>query len=613
MSSVTTPFRSALRMLVGYVGATSPGRFAGFVVLVVVEGVLGPVAIAASGLVVARGGPALGAGLGSAEASALAVAIGLAGLAFTAGQVLAPIRSAVAMSIGSRVAQRMREQLLVATLGPPGVAHLEDAETAEEIRRAGEYEWADLAPLTRIVDELGAAMKTVVSAAGAGLLLVHFAWWAPLLLIAGAMATHRWMAHDEHAIIEQHEEYAGLQRRADYFRDVALDAAAAKEIRLFGLAGMLAARTRRHRTAFLAHVWRARRAGLRPVLLTLTTIAVSTGGVLAGLGDATVAGRVSAAELVVYVQAVVAVQMLCHPLLATWWVRQGAAALPHLQGLADRTSRLSLRATGSISARELPSDSVQLCGVRFAYPGQDREVLTGVDLEIPAGSSLAIVGRNGEGKTTLLKLLARLYDPTQGAIRVDGTDLQDLDVASWRAQMAVIFQDFTRFELSAGENVGFGSVANWADRDAARTAARRAGALDLIEDLPSGWDTVLSRHYRGGVELSGGQWQRVALARALRAAEGGARLLVLDEPTAALDVEAEAALFARFLELTAGTTTVLVTHRLSSVRHVDRIAVLEGGRIGEYGTHEELMAAGGGYSQMFRLQARRFEEGRDDA
>lgn len=613
MSTVTTPFRTALPMLVGYVAGTAPVRFIGFVALVVVEGVGGPLTIAASGLAVARAEPALAAGLDSPQAAALAFAIGLAGLAFTAGQLIAPIRSAVATSIGSMVAQRMREQLLSATLGPPGVAHLEDPETAEEIRRAGEYEWADLAPLTRIVDELGIAMKSVVGAVGAGVLLAGFAWWAPLMLIAGALATHLWMGRDEHEIIEQHEEYADLQRRADYFRDLALDPPAAKEIRLFGLSGILADRTRTHRTAFLGHVWRARRANRRPILLTLATIALSTGAVLAGLASETVAGRVSAAQLTVYVQAMITMQMVSHPLLATWWVRQGAAALPHLQGLAERTARLSYRATGSISAGEMPRRAIAFCGVGFGYPGQRLPVLNGVDLEIPAGSSLAIVGRNGEGKTTLLKLLARFYDPDVGTVRIDGTDLRDLDVASWRAQVAVIFSDFIRFELTAQQNVGFGRVEAWADHDGARTAARRAGALDLIDRLPAGWDTLLSRHYRGGIDLSGGQWQRIALARALRAAEGGARLLVLDEPTAALDVRAEAALFKRFLELTTGTTTVLVTHRLSSVRHVDRIAVLEDGRISEYGSHDELMAAGGAYSEMFSLQAQRFRRGRSDA
>lgn len=612
MSPATTPFFSALRLLVGYVARTAPARFTSFMVLVAVEGALAPLAIAASGLAVARAGPAMNAGLASPQARALGFAIALTGAAFAAGQVMAPIRHAVATSIGSRMAQRMREQLLTATLDPPGIAHLEDSATAEEIRRAGEYEWADLAPVSRIVQELGSAMKIVISAGGAGLLLTDFAWWAPLVLIIGALATHRWMAADEHRIVEQHEAHAGLQRRAEYFRDLALDPPAAKEVRLFGLAGLLAAQTRRYQTAFLGHVWRARRAARRPVLLTLGTIAVTGGSVLAALAYATLDGRVAVAELTVYVQAIMALQMMGHPLLATWWVRQGAAALPHLVGLHERTTELSFRAVGTQPATDRPRESIRFDGVGFRYPGHERAVLDGVDLEIPAGSSLAVVGRNGEGKTTMLKLLARLYDPDRGSILVDGTDLRDLDLGAWRAQVAVIFQDFIRFELSARENVGFGRVGEASDLAAARRAADRAGALDLIERLPSGWDTVLARHYRDGMDLSGGQWQRIALARALRAAEGGARLLVLDEPTASLDVRAEAELFDRFLELTAGTTTVLVTHRLSSVRHVDRIAVLDGGRIGELGTHEELLDAGGIYSRMFRLQAQRFEEGKND-
>ncbi|GAB3757420.1 ABC transporter ATP-binding protein [Microlunatus parietis] len=613
MSTVTTPFPVALRLLVGYVASTDRLRFAGFVVLVVVEGLLGPVTIAASGLAVARAAPAFGAGLDSAAAAALAAAVGLAGLAFAAGQLITPLRDAVATSLGSRVAQRMREQLLSATVGPPGLAHLEDPETAEEIRRAGEYEWADLAPLTTIVQQLGAALKTVISAAGAGVLLAGFAWWAPLLLILAAVGTHVWMAGNEHEIVEQHEAHAGQQRRADYFRDLALDPPAAKEVRLFGLAGWLAGRARRHRTAYLRHVWQARRANLRPVLLTLGTIAVANGAVLAALGATAVSGGLGAAELTVYVQALIALQSLGHPLLATWWVRQGAAALPHLVGLAERTHRLSVRPRGSAPAIGMPRRELRLSGVRFGYPGHDRPVLDGVELAIPAGSSLAIVGRNGEGKTTLLKLLARFYDPDEGAVRIDGTDLRDLDLASWRAQLAVIFQDFIRYELTAHQNVGFGRVETAGDPEAVRRAAERAGALELIKDLPDGWQTVLSRHYRGGVDLSGGQWQRIALARALRAADAGARLLVLDEPTAALDVRAEAALFERFLELTAGTTTVLVTHRLSSVRHVDRIAVLDRGRIAQHGTHAELMATDGLYRRMYRLQARRFDEGVHDA
>jgi ATP-binding cassette, subfamily B, bacterial len=202
--------------------------------------------------------------------------------------------------------------------------------------------------------------------------------------------------------------------------------------------------------------------------------------------------------------------------------------------------------------------------------------------------------------------LARLYHPSAGRITVDGTDVADLDPAAWRRQLAVIFQDFARYELAAADNVGFGALALSDDRAARERAAARAGALGIIEGLPAGWGTPLSRQQPGGADLSGGEWQRVALARALLAVEAGATVLVLDEPTANLDVRAEAELFDRFLELTAGCTTLLVSHRFSTVRRAQRICVLDGGRVAELGSHDELMALGGLYSSFYGLQSARF-------
>ena len=192
---------------------------------------------------------------------------------------------------------------------------------------------------------------------------------------------------------------------------------------------------------------------------------------------------------------------------------------------------------------------------------------------------------------------------------VDGVDLGALDAEAWRGRVAAIFQDFARYHLSVRENVAIGASLLAGNMEKLRTAARKAGALDVIESLPYGWDTVLSREYEGGVDLSGGQWQRIALARALFAVEGGARLLILDEPTANLDVRAEAELYDRFLEITAGLTTVLISHRFSTVRRADRIVVLEAGGVVEEGSHDELMAEGGRYTAMFRVQAERFAEG----
>jgi ATP-binding cassette, subfamily B, bacterial len=601
-------FLGSLRLLLSFVVRAAPGRSAVFFALLLVEGLLGPVVIALSGLAVQRAPAALDAGPTSAGAYDLGVVVVLIAVAFAVGQALAPVRSALATSIGSSLTQQMRDRLLDATTSPAGVAHLDDPVVADEIQRAGQYEAGAMAPMTSIMQELGTAATTVVVGGGAAYLLAGFAWWAPVLLVGAAVATHVWMAPDERRVILEREEFAVGERRANYLRDLALDPPAAKETRLFGLVDFLVAETRRQRQGVLERMWRARRARLVPVLATIATIAGAAGLVIGALAWAAVDGQVTAAELTVDVQAIYAIGLLGHPLLSTWWVRQGAEALPHLLRLPERTFTARSCLAGSTSAAGLPRREIRLTGVRFSY-SNGRPVLDGLDLTIPAGTSLAIVGANGEGKTTLLKLLARLYDPDAGAILVDGHDLRDIAPDTWRRQLAVIFQDFVRYEASARDNIGFGRVDDLDNLEAARRAAGRSGALDLIEQLPSGWDTILSRQYPDGVDLSGGQWQRVALARALRAAEGGAKLLVLDEPTAALDVAAEAELFDRFLELTAGITTVLVTHRLSSVRHVDRIAVLDNGRVAELGSHEELLAADGTYARMFRLQAQRFATG----
>jgi ABC-type multidrug transport system fused ATPase/permease subunit len=244
-----------------------------------------------------------------------------------------------------------------------------------------------------------------------------------------------------------------------------------------------------------------------------------------------------------------------------------------------------------------PATEIRFRGVTFAYPSADKAVLEGFDLTIPAGSSLAIVGRNGSGKTTLAKLLCRLYDPQAGGIEVDGVDLRQLDLTDWRGRVAAVFQDFTRFELSLRDNVAPAGAPD----DVVRRALHEAGAAHLA-DL----DTVLARGYHGGTELSGGQWQRIALARALCAVRLGAGVVLLDEPTAQLDVRGEAEIFDRILTVTRHCTTILISHRFSTVRHADRICVVEHGRVVEIGSHEELMALGGRYRAMFDLQARPF-------
>jgi len=282
------------------------------------------------------------------------------------------------------------------------------------------------------------------------------------------------------------------------------------------------------------------------------------------------------------------------------WVLDGAGAVAKAVGRLDGSMQaVGALADGTQSALGLPQREIRFRGVSFAYAPDSRPVLDNFDLTIPAGSSLAIVGVNGAGKTTLAKLLCRLYDPQAGAIEVDGIDLRQLDLAQWRSRLTAVFQDYVRYELSLRSNVAPLGAAD----DVILGALREAGAEQLAE-----LETILARGYPGGTELSGGQWQRVALARTLAAVRLGAGVVLLDEPTAQLDVRGEAEIFERVLGATRACTTILVSHRFSTVRQADRICVLEAGRVVELGSHDELMALGGRYRSMFDLQAARFVE-----
>jgi ATP-binding cassette subfamily B protein len=292
---------------------------------------------------------------------------------------------------------------------------------------------------------------------------------------------------------------------------------------------------------------------------------------------------------------------------ADWLLVHGTKSLVSLERLADLARELAPSMPGLAPADGMPAQVLRIENVGFRYPGTERQVFSGLSLDIPAGRSLAIVGENGAGKTTLVKLLARLYDPVEGVISVDGHDLRGIEPSAWRRRVAVIFQDFVHYHLSVRDNVGFGDLALLGSQDALDRAAALAGADDTIASLPRGWDTIVAAGYKEGVDLSGGQWQRIALARALLAAQGGG-ILILDEPTASLDVRAEAELFDRFLDLTTGLTTVLISHRFSTVRRADRICVLEHGKVIELGSHDELLAARGRYAEMFELQASRFAD-----
>jgi len=309
------------------------------------------------------------------------------------------------------------------------------------------------------------------------------------------------------------------------------------------------------------------------------------------------AGRLALARVVTFATAALTASTIAFGGLS-WALDSAAAPVGAVLRLKPTMDRVGALVQGARVATRMPAREIRFRNVVFAYPNASEPVLSGFDLTIPAGSSLAIVGQNGAGKTTLAKLLCRLYDPQKGSIEVDGVDLRELDLDAWRARLTAVFQDFTRFELPLRANV---APHGEAPDEVIQAALAEAGAANLAS-----LDRVLSRGYEGGTDLSGGQWQRVALARALCAVQLGAGLVLLDEPTAQLDVRGEAEIFERILAATRHATTILISHRFSTVRHASRICVLEQGRVVELGTHDELMATGGRYHTMFTLQASRF-------
>jgi len=388
------------------------------------------------------------------------------------------------------------------------------------------------------------------------------------------------------------------QRHADYAYKLAVEPPSAKELRLFGLADWIIERFRSRRRRLFELRWEATRLRERPVIWSLLIVLAANVAVFWSLGSDAASGLLTLSKVVTFASAAVSTSMIAFGGLS--WALDGAAApaaaVLRLQAAMESAGAL---VQGTRSAAGTPAREIRFRNVTFAYPSASDPVLSGFDLTIPAGSSLAIVGQNGAGKTTLAKLLCRLYDPQDGAIEVDGVDLRALDLESWRTRVTAVFQDFIRFELPLRDNVAPAGAPD----EVIGPALVEAGASGLAT-----LDTVLARGYPGGTELSGGQWQRIALARALCSVRLGAGVVLLDEPTAQLDVRGEAEIFDRILAATRHTTTILISHRFSTVRHADRICVLERGKVVELGSHDELIAAGGRYRTMFELQASRFGE-----
>jgi ATP-binding cassette subfamily B protein len=520
-------------------------------------------------------------------------------------RLLGLIRQLVGLRLGIDLNVRILEKALNLEL-----RHFEDPEFYDKLTRARRE--ASTRPLSLIQSNFQ-VVRYGLTLAGYIALLVGFSGWMALAVLVATVPTFISEARFSGAAFRLRNWRSPDSRRLTYLEYVLANDEHAKEVKLFGLGRLLLDRYRTLAESFFAD---DRGLAVRRVIWGYALSLVSTAvfyGCYALIVIATVRGHLSLGSMTLYVVAFRQGQQSFQSILSAFGgMYEDTLYMSNLFDYFAIPTAASAAAGGSPTASPPPALSpprtelgIRFEGVGFRYPGQktdaDHWAVRDVDVFIPKGQSLALVGGNGAGKTTFIKLLTKLYQPTTGRILLDGLDLRLWDDTTLRRRIGVIFQDFNQYQLVARENIAFGSVDHLDDAARVGQAVDRGGARELIDGLAAGLDTQLGRWFSAGVELSGGQWQKVALARAFMRDE--ADILILDEPTAALDAEAEHMVFQRFRALAAGRTTILISHRFPTVRMADRILVLEGGRVVEDGSHAQLLAAGARYAHLFGLQA----------
>jgi ATP-binding cassette subfamily B protein len=501
-------------------------------------------------------------------------------------------QSLLRAQLGQRVNVMILEKALTLEL-----QHFEDSEFYDKLTRARRE--ASTRPLSLVTRTFG-LVQNAISLASYAALLAHFSPWAVAVLLCAGMPAFVAEAKFSGDAFRLFRWRSPETRMQIYLETVLAREDHAKEVMLFGLGPRL---LERYRDIF-------RRLYAEDRALTVRRDA--WGFALGLVGTAALYGAYAWIAITAVARLITLGQMTMYVALFRQGQSAVSAMLAAVGGMYEDNLYLSTlyeyleehvpRPSGTVLRGPHPQDGVRFEDVSFSYPGAEEPALEHITLHLTPGTSLALVGENGSGKTTLIKLLTRLYTPTSGRILLDGQDLADWEEGALRQRIGVIFQDFARYQMLVGENVGAGDERFFEDQQRWRAAAEKGRASEFIDSLPAGYHTQLGKWFRDGRELSGGQWQKIALSRAFMRTR--ADILVLDEPTAAMDAQAEAEVFEHFRQLARDRITILISHRFSTVRMADQILVLSRGRIVERGTHEELMQLNGRYAQLFSLQAR---------